>query len=62
MWPLMGIDPVPGRISYPLRLLMLFLMLPFHAIPWHLDHERDHADRGELVSRLQSDLAAQSAG
>jgi cytochrome c oxidase assembly factor CtaG len=31
MWPLMGVDPVPGRISYPLRLLMLFLMLPFHA-------------------------------
>jgi cytochrome c oxidase assembly factor CtaG len=31
MWPLIGIDPVPGRISYPLRLLMLFLMLPFHA-------------------------------
>ncbi len=31
MWPLMGIDPVPGRISYPLRLLMMFLMLPFHA-------------------------------
>jgi cytochrome c oxidase assembly factor CtaG len=31
MWPLVGIDPVPGRISHPLRLLMLFLMLPFHA-------------------------------
>jgi cytochrome c oxidase assembly factor CtaG len=31
MWPLMGIDPVPGRISYPMRLLMVFLMLPFHA-------------------------------
>jgi cytochrome c oxidase assembly factor CtaG len=31
MWPLLGIDPVPGRISHPLRLLMLFLMLPFHA-------------------------------
>ena len=31
MWPLMGIDPVPGRISYPFRLLMLFVMLPFHA-------------------------------
>jgi cytochrome c oxidase assembly factor CtaG len=31
MWPLMGIDPVPGRISHPLRLLMLFVMLPFHA-------------------------------
>jgi len=31
MWPLMGIDPVPGRLSYPLRLLTLFVMLPFHA-------------------------------
>ena len=31
MWPLVGIDPMPGRISYPLRLLMMFLMLPFHA-------------------------------
>jgi cytochrome c oxidase assembly factor CtaG len=31
MWPLVGIDPVPGRISHPLRLLVLFLMLPFHA-------------------------------
>ncbi len=31
MWPLTGIDPVPGRMSYPLRLLVLFLMLPFHA-------------------------------
>jgi cytochrome c oxidase assembly factor CtaG len=31
MWPLMGIDPVPGRISYPFRVLMMFVMLPFHA-------------------------------
>jgi cytochrome c oxidase assembly factor CtaG len=31
MWPLLGIDPVHGRISHPLRLLMVFLMLPFHA-------------------------------
>ena len=31
MWTLMGIDPVPGRVSYPFRLLILFLMLPFHA-------------------------------
>jgi cytochrome c oxidase assembly factor CtaG len=31
MWPLVGIDPVPGRVSHPLRLLMLFAMLPFHA-------------------------------
>ena len=31
-------------------------------IPWHLDHELDHADRRELVSRVQPDVAAQSAG
>ena len=32
MWPLVGLDPVPGRIGYPFRLLVMFLMLPFHAI------------------------------
>ena len=31
MWPLTGIDPIPGRLSYPMRLLIMFLMLPFHA-------------------------------
>lgn len=31
MWPLVGIDPIPGRVSYPLRVLTLFVMLPFHA-------------------------------
>jgi cytochrome c oxidase assembly factor CtaG len=30
-WPLMGIDPVPGRVGYPFRLLFIFLTLPFHA-------------------------------
>jgi cytochrome c oxidase assembly factor CtaG len=30
-WPLMGIDPVPGRVGYPFRLLIVFLTLPFHA-------------------------------
>ena len=30
-WPLMGIDPLPGRLQYPFRLLMIFLTLPFHA-------------------------------
>lgn len=30
-WPLLGIDPVPGRVSYPLRLLTVFATLPFHA-------------------------------
>ncbi len=30
-WPLVGSDPVPGRIGYPFRLLTVFLTLPFHA-------------------------------
>lgn len=30
-WPLMGVDPVPGRVAYPFRLLTIFLTLPFHA-------------------------------
>jgi cytochrome c oxidase assembly factor CtaG len=30
-WPLLGIDPLPGRMAYPFRLLLVFLTLPFHA-------------------------------
>jgi cytochrome c oxidase assembly factor CtaG len=30
-WPLMGVDPVPGRVAYPFRLLIVLLTLPFHA-------------------------------
>ena len=30
-WPLVGVDPVPGRVAYPFRLLLTFLTLPFHA-------------------------------
>jgi cytochrome c oxidase assembly factor CtaG len=30
-WPLMGIDPVPGRVAYPFRVLLTMLTLPFHA-------------------------------
>jgi putative copper resistance protein D len=30
-WPLLGVDPVPGRVIYPFRLLLTFLTLPFHA-------------------------------
>ncbi len=30
-WPLMGIDPVPGRVSYPFRVLLTLMTLPFHA-------------------------------
>jgi putative copper resistance protein D len=31
-WPLIGIDPVPGRMSYPLRALLAFLATPFHTV------------------------------
>ncbi len=29
--PILGVDPVPGRVSYPFRLLLLLMTLPFHA-------------------------------
>jgi cytochrome c oxidase assembly factor CtaG len=30
-WPLVGIDPLPGRVGYPFRALLVVLTLPFHA-------------------------------
>jgi putative copper resistance protein D len=30
-WPLLGIDPVPGRVAYPFRVLLAVLTMPFHA-------------------------------
>jgi cytochrome c oxidase assembly factor CtaG len=30
-WPLLGIDPMPSRPAYPLRLLAVFATMPFHA-------------------------------
>ncbi len=31
LWPLLGVDPVPGRVNYPFRMLLILLTLPFHA-------------------------------
>ena len=31
LWPLVGIDPVPGRVAYPFRVLLMVMTLPFHA-------------------------------
>ena len=31
LWPMLGIDPVPGRVGYPFRMLLILLTLPFHA-------------------------------
>jgi cytochrome c oxidase assembly factor CtaG len=30
-WPIVGVDPVPGRVGHPFRILMLFATMPFHA-------------------------------
>jgi putative copper resistance protein D len=30
-WPLLGLDPVPGRVAYPFRAMLMFISLPFHA-------------------------------
>ena len=30
-WPLVGVDPVPGRVGYPFRVALAALTLPFHA-------------------------------
>jgi cytochrome c oxidase assembly factor CtaG len=30
-WPIIGVDPIPGRVSYPFRMLLVVLTLPFHA-------------------------------
>jgi cytochrome c oxidase assembly factor CtaG len=31
LWPMVGLDPLPGRVGYPFRLLLMALTLPFHA-------------------------------
>ena len=54
-WPLIGLDPVPGRMSHGFRVLGTFATLPFHAFlgvaimgastliaaDWYLSLERD---------------------
>ncbi len=32
LWPLIGLDPLPGRLPYPLRALLMFLSTPFHTV------------------------------
>jgi putative membrane protein len=31
-WPLLGIDPLPGRMPYPLRALFMVVSTPFHTV------------------------------
>ncbi len=30
-WPLLGLDPVPGRVAHPFRMFSMLATLPFHA-------------------------------
>jgi putative copper resistance protein D len=30
-WPLIGVDPMPRRAPYPLRMIMVMITMPFHA-------------------------------
>ena len=30
-WPIVGADPLPGRVGYPFRMLLVVFTLPFHA-------------------------------
>ena len=30
-WPLLGVDPLPGRVGHPMRMLLASATLPFHA-------------------------------
>lgn len=30
-WPLLSLDPMPSRLPYPLRLIAVFVTMPFHA-------------------------------
>ncbi len=48
-WPLVGIDPVPGRVGYPFRVLLVVLTLPFHAFLGVTIMGQDGAHRGQLV-------------
>jgi len=31
-WPLIGFDPLPGRLPYPARALLMFISMPIHAV------------------------------
>ena len=53
-WPLVGIDPVPGRVAYPFRLLLVFLTLPFHAFLGVTIMGQEELIAGEWYSSLPS--------
>ncbi len=51
-WPLVGADPVPGRVAYPFRVLLAFLTLPFHAFLGVTIMDQDQLIGGEWYRSL----------
>ena len=49
-WPLVGIDPLPGRSAYPFRLLLLAATLPFHAFLGIAVMSVDDSGRGLIAA------------
>ena len=50
-WPIVGIDPMPGRVGYPFRMLLVVLTLPFHAFLGRHDHGPGDAARRRPLPR-----------
>ena len=55
--PILGVDPVPGRVSHPFRLLLLILTLPFHAFLGVTIMNQEELIGGEHYLALQDQLA-----
>ena len=55
-WPLLGLDPLPGRWPYPARALLMVLSVPFHTVLGLTDHAEHDAARRRLVPELRPDL------
>jgi putative membrane protein len=60
-WPLIGLDPLPGRVPYPLRALMMFLSMPMHAVLGLTIMQSEQLLAGDYYRRVATpwlDLAA----
>ena len=51
-WPLLGLDPLPGRWPYPARALLMVLSVPFHTVLGLTIMQSTHAARRRLVPVL----------
>jgi cytochrome c oxidase assembly factor CtaG len=54
--PILGVDPVPGRMSYPFRMLAVMLTLPFHAFLGVTIMAQDHLIGGSWYPSLHAEM------